>query len=112
MGQDEVWWSSPAEVQRMALRVVSGAERTGVRGWSVVETHEQWVGLRFAQNKCQWKTGFCSPVGLLLQSRVLCGGGRPPICCPATHSSRDPATGDLIFTSERKRESIRERERE
>ena len=26
MGQDEVWWSSPAEVQRMALGVVSGAD--------------------------------------------------------------------------------------
>ena len=25
MGQDEVWWSSPAEVQRMALGIVSGA---------------------------------------------------------------------------------------
>ena len=28
MGQDEVWWSSPAEVQRVALGIVSGA---GVR---------------------------------------------------------------------------------
>ena len=41
-----------------------------------------------------------------------------PVCCPATHSSRDPATGDLIFTSERKKvskkggEGERERERE
>ena len=25
MGQDEVWWSSPAEVQRVALGIVSGA---------------------------------------------------------------------------------------
>ena len=30
----------------MALGNVSGASRTDVRGWSVVETHEQWVGLR------------------------------------------------------------------
>ena len=25
MGQDEVWWSSPAEVQRVALGIVFGA---------------------------------------------------------------------------------------
>ena len=38
-------------------RVWSG--RTGVRGWSVVETHGQWVWTAVAQNKCQWKTGEC-----------------------------------------------------
>ena len=34
------------------------------------------------------------------------------VCCPATHSSRDPATGDFVSTSERKRERERERGRE
>ena len=47
--QDEVWWSSPAEVQRVALGIVSGA---GVR---VVETHVGWIAV--ALNKCQLKAG-------------------------------------------------------
>ena len=37
--------------------------------------------------------------------------GRPAsVCCPATHSSRDPATGDLISVSEREGGSGRARE--
>ena len=35
-----------------------------------------------------------------------------PVCCPATHSSRDPPTGDLISTSERERDTRPSRERE
>ena len=54
-GQDEVWWSSPAEVQRMALGVVSGAGVRGVRGWSVVETHGQWAGLRLRRTNASGK---------------------------------------------------------
>ena len=56
MGQDEVWWSSPAEVQRMrwesCLDRAYGCTRLERGGdprtafWTAV-----------AQNKCQWKTG-------------------------------------------------------
>ena len=40
----------------------------------------------------------------------LCGGRPAPVCCPATHSPRDPATGGLISTSESERECERVRE--
>ena len=120
-------------------RVWSG--RTGVRGWSVVETHGQWAGLRLRRtsasgklvkvrfsprvadfvwnSRCQghWVPATClafsvPQLDLQLQSRVLCWGRPAPVCCPATHSSRDPATGDLISTSEREREREKERAKE
>ena len=81
-------------------------ERMDVRGWSVVETHEQWVGLRlrrisacgrlvkvlfsplvadFFLNSRVKVTGFqrlvgffCSSVGLLFAVPCLVWGGRPP----------------------------------
>ena len=123
----------------MALGIVSGA---GAYGCTRLERGEDpravgWTAV--AQNKCQWKIGegaflasrhrfcvnsrvkvtgflrlvwfFCSSVGLQLQSRV-CVGEAGPVCCPATHSSRDPATGDLISTSERERKREIENERE
>ena len=106
MGQDEVWWSSPAEVQRMALGIVSGA---GVRmyaagaWWRPTSSGLDCV----AQNKSQWKAGegaffrllslilfelacqshgvsatcgvfFCSSVWTAVCSLVSCGGGQPP----------------------------------
>ena len=55
MGQDEVWWNSPAEVQRMALGSPVWSGRTGVRGWSAVETHGQWVGLRLRRTSASGK---------------------------------------------------------
>ena len=55
MGQDKVWWSSPADgsTRGAGNRVWSG--RTGVRGWSVVETHGQWVGLRLRRTSVSGK---------------------------------------------------------
>ena len=94
MGQDDVWveLTRRGSTRGAGNRVWSG--RTGVRAWSVVETYGQWVGLRLRRT---------SASGKLVKvhfSRLV--WRRPaPVCCPATHSSRDPATGDFISTSER-----------
>ena len=64
-------------------------------------------------------TGFQRLCFALYVLQLDCSGSlafvwrRPaPVCCPATHSSRDPATGDLKSTSERKEKREREKERE
>ena len=114
------WWRkerSMVELTRRGFKRGAGnrvwSGRTGVRGWSVVETHGQWVGLRLRRT-----SGFQRQCLSFSVPQLDCGGSlaslweRPaPVCCPATHSSRNPATGDLMSTSERKRKRVRERER-
>ena len=129
MGQDEVWWSSPAEVQRVALGIVFGA---GVR---VYAAGAWWrpTGSGLDCGCCteqvpleSWPRSISRLVSLILcglacQSHgvsatclvfFLCSGslafvwGRPaPVCCPATHSSRDPATGLHVHVRKKERES-------
>ena len=55
MGQDKIWWSSPAKVLTRGAGNLVWSGRTGVRAWRAVETHGRWVGMRLHKTSASGK---------------------------------------------------------